>query len=66
MIWIIDFFGGKYDDSLRKNMNLKGKWRKNGGKEEIFTVLGGKISFWKKGWGWAKISYFMEIYTPAF
>ena len=35
-----------------------------GKKGEIFTVLGGKISFLKKGGG-AKISYFGQIYTPG-
>ena len=38
--------------------------KKTGGKRESFTVLGGKISFWKKGGG-AKISYFREKYTPG-
>ena len=46
-----------------KNVNLRRKWWKNGGKGEIFTVLGGKnIILEKKG---AKISYFREIYTPG-
>ena len=35
----------------KENVNLKGKWCKNGGKEEIFTVLLEKISLWKKGGG---------------
>ena len=33
----------KKDDLLRKNRNIRGKRWKNGGKEEIFSVLGGKI-----------------------
>ena len=38
-------WGKKYDDLLRKNANERDKrWQKEG-KEEIFTVLGGKISF---------------------
>ena len=32
-----------------KNVNLKGKWWKIGGKGEIFTILGKKLSFWKGG-----------------
>ena len=58
--WVVWGWGG-YDNLSRKNANLKGKWWKNGKKGEIFTVLGEKISFWKKGCG-AEISYFEEIY----
>ena len=34
--------GKKYYDLLRKNRNIRSKRWKNGGKEEIFTVLKGK------------------------
>ena len=33
---------------FKKNANLRGKRWKNGGKEEIFIVPRGNISFWKK------------------
>ena len=61
---VIGWLGKKYDDSYRKNVNLKGKWWKIGGKGEIFTVLK-KYYFGKRGRGRAKISYYREIYTPA-
>ena len=62
-IWIIGWLGKKYDDLKRKNVNLKGKWWKNGGKGEIFIVLGGKNIILKKRVE-AKISPFGEIYAP--
>ena len=43
--------GEKYKDLIRKNANIRGKWWKNGGKVEIFTVPGEKILFLKKGVG---------------
>ena len=43
------FMGEKYEDLLRKNENLRGKRWKKGGKGEIFTILGEKISIWKRG-----------------
>ena len=46
-IWVIGWLGKKYDDLLIKNVQK----RVRGGKDEIFTVLGGKISFWKNGGG---------------
>ena len=53
---------GKKYDVQEKNVSLKEKWWKIGGKGEIFTVLGGKNIILKKGGG-AKISHFWEIYT---
>ena len=41
--------GKKYDDLSRKSTKLKEKWWKNGGKEEIFTVLREKKYFENKG-----------------
>ena len=37
-IWSIGCLGKKYDDLLRKNVNISGKRWKNRGKEKIFTV----------------------------
>ena len=54
--------GEIYDDLSIKNAKMRGKRWKKGGKEEIFTVLGGKISFLKKGVV-AKISIFWKIYV---
>ena len=47
------------------NANIRGNRWKKGGKEEIFSVLGGKIIILKKGGGGAKISIIWIIYTPV-
>ena len=44
-------WGKKYNVLLRQNANIRGERWKKGGKEEIFTVFGEKIAFWKKGGG---------------
>ena len=43
-------------------MNLKGKWWKNEGKGEIFTVLGGKNVIFGKGGGHKY--HILGKYTP--
>ena len=54
------WLGEKYDDSIRKNANIEGKRWKKWGKEEIFTVLGGKnISLGKRG---EDINYLYNIH----
>ena len=58
--WLV---GKKYDDLLkkkRKYIRVK-KW-KNAEKEEIFTVLGEKISFWRKRGGGKNIKYLDNIH----
>ena len=40
-----------FDDLLKNKANIGGKRWKNGGKGEVFTVPGGKISFLNKGLG---------------
>ena len=56
--------GKKYDDLLRENAQIRGKRWKNGGKEEIFTVLREKRSFWKSwgGGGGKNINYLGNIH----
>ena len=52
---------------LRKNANVRDKRWKKGGKEGIFTVLGGKkYHFRKKKGGGGKISIIWLSYTPAY
>ena len=47
-----------------KNVNLKGKWWKNVGKKEIFTVLRRKNIIWEKKEGGGQIYHILGIYTP--
>ena len=42
---------------------MEKRW-KNGAKGEIFAVNEGKNIIFEKG-GWAKISYFGQIYSPG-
>ena len=47
--------------SLKKSANIRGNKWKNGEKEDIFTVLGGKnIILEKRGWG-KNINYLDNI-----
>ena len=48
-----------------KKRKYKGEEVEKRGKGEIFTVLGGKISFLKKGERWGKNILLGEIYIPA-
>ena len=53
----------KYDYLLRQNVNLKGKWRKNGGKWKMFIVHRGKnIILGEKGGG--QKYHILGKYTP--
>ena len=56
--------GKKYDNLLRKNMNVRGKRWKKGVKSEFFNVLGRKNIILEKGGG-GKISINWTIYTPG-
>ena len=57
--------GKKYDDLLRKNVNIRGKRCKKGGNEEIFTVLQGKNIILGKRGGGKNIIYLDNIH-PRF
>ena len=52
-IRVIGWLGGKYEDFLRKNANIRGKrWKKGENRKFSVYILGGeKISFRKKGGG---------------
>ena len=54
-----------YEDSKRKNVNLKGKWCKNGGKRGNFHCTWGKKNhFEKKGGG--QNDHILGKYTPLY
>ena len=55
---------GDFNDLLCKSENIRCKRLKNGGKEDIFFVLGEKNIILEKERG-AKISIIWIIYTPA-
>ena len=54
--------GKKYDYLLRENAKIRGKRWKKEGKEEIFTVIGGKNIILERGGG-KNINY-LDNYTP--
>ena len=53
-IWSICWFGKKYDDLLRINVNIRGRGEKKQLKGEIFTVLWGKNNVLEKKGMWQK------------
>ena len=59
--------GGKYDNLLRKNANIRGKrWKKSGKRVNFYCTWGKKYDFWEKKGGEAKISIILTIYTPVY
>ena len=60
---VVDLFGKNLMFYfIKKTENIWGKRLKNGEKWDIFTVLGGKISFWRKREG-QKYHILGNIYT---
>ena len=57
----VGWLGKKYDDLLRKNVNIRGKRWENRKKGKIFTVLGGKSIIFGKGGG-KNINYLDNIH----
>ena len=60
--WLV---GGKYDDLLIKIAIIRVRRGKKREKRTFLLYSGGKISFWKKAGGEAKISIIWIIFTPA-